>query len=616
MRHPDKNKSNSFTTEYVWKKETAHINKALYSEKPDREKGIALSGGGIRAAEIALGFLHELNKQENVKQYSYISSVSGGGYAAGAFLARLNANSAADKECVRSSFPYFRIGLSIIADFLANTSIPFGYAFLFLLMWWTPKDPLLSGPFSYCAAWLALIILFILFEYASRKLIRPDDGSVTTTLAIVILARFFTIALFSLALARSGLQLSATFVVCAGLIVVLHLRLYPHRPLTGLVRAFFTAFYLTIVFRLMWWLVEYFGAVWAERIGSWLSPSFPDFQVATKRDLGSLFTIAAFVLSCVLLWGFMRLQRRLCPRLYRIISGEAVISAYSSYLARAYLSSHDPKQLKLASLASSVPYPIFNATASDGKGSSAIEIAPLFSGLSEQDHYWQSTEWIDLSLSETMAISGSAVDLASAKSFAVLVSPFIAGTSRWIPRSPNHPSNESRWVVHLTAALRHQANTSLRLSDGGFTDNLGVLPLLRRRVAQIVCLDCSYDPHYLFNDFQKLCAITANRDLCSIRVKGDMAAIGATFRFASATSGLVIADILYPDNGHGIEHGKLILVKLYPAGVKSAIDQFPHVTTLDQSLDLQTLESLRQIGSKLGKDYCQWNKASTANSAR
>ena len=51
--------------------------------------GIALSGGGIRAATIAYGFLEVLNGFKLLSQADYLSTVSGGGFAGGYFHSTL-----------------------------------------------------------------------------------------------------------------------------------------------------------------------------------------------------------------------------------------------------------------------------------------------------------------------------------------------------------------------------------------------------------------------------------------------------------------------------------------------------------------------------------------------
>ena len=62
-------------------------------EAPDRLVGLALSGGGIRSATISLGFMQALASEPFgsgtfFRHIDYLSSVSGGGWAAGAVTAR------------------------------------------------------------------------------------------------------------------------------------------------------------------------------------------------------------------------------------------------------------------------------------------------------------------------------------------------------------------------------------------------------------------------------------------------------------------------------------------------------------------------------------------------
>ncbi|WP_322883390.1 patatin-like phospholipase family protein (plasmid) [Sinorhizobium medicae] len=55
----------------------------IWGRKDNRPKeisGIALSGGGVRAATVALGVLQCLAEQGLLAKFSYISTVSGGGY--------------------------------------------------------------------------------------------------------------------------------------------------------------------------------------------------------------------------------------------------------------------------------------------------------------------------------------------------------------------------------------------------------------------------------------------------------------------------------------------------------------------------------------------------------
>ena len=54
--------------------------------EPSHRFGVALSGGGIRAAAVSLGALDALARHDLLKHVDYLSSVSGGGFAAAAVL--------------------------------------------------------------------------------------------------------------------------------------------------------------------------------------------------------------------------------------------------------------------------------------------------------------------------------------------------------------------------------------------------------------------------------------------------------------------------------------------------------------------------------------------------
>ena len=58
------------------------------SRLPPRTVGLALSGGGIRAAIFSLGILQALAKKGRLRKIDFLSSISSGGYA-GSFLGRL-----------------------------------------------------------------------------------------------------------------------------------------------------------------------------------------------------------------------------------------------------------------------------------------------------------------------------------------------------------------------------------------------------------------------------------------------------------------------------------------------------------------------------------------------
>ena len=73
--------------------------KAGSTRTSDDTWGLALSGGGIRSATLSLGLVRALAENGILKDFDYLSTVSGGGYL-GASLGRLyqNAEHIADIE--------------------------------------------------------------------------------------------------------------------------------------------------------------------------------------------------------------------------------------------------------------------------------------------------------------------------------------------------------------------------------------------------------------------------------------------------------------------------------------------------------------------------------------
>jgi len=75
----------------TWK-EVTEIEKRYIKKAPEGSIGLALSGGGVRSASFNIGFLGGLNNGDTLKKIDYISTVSGGGYAAYWYYTKLNWN--------------------------------------------------------------------------------------------------------------------------------------------------------------------------------------------------------------------------------------------------------------------------------------------------------------------------------------------------------------------------------------------------------------------------------------------------------------------------------------------------------------------------------------------
>lgn len=126
--------------------------------------GLALSGGGYRAAAYHIGTLRALHQLGILDKVDVISSVSGGSITAAYYA--LNKENYENfekgfiinlsKGVLWSSFLY----LGIAGFLLLSTSVMFGYITVLLVCMLFPNQPMLSG---ICAALVGGIILFLLF---------------------------------------------------------------------------------------------------------------------------------------------------------------------------------------------------------------------------------------------------------------------------------------------------------------------------------------------------------------------------------------------------------------------------------------------------------------------
>lgn len=76
---------------------------------PPRRAGLALSGGGVRAATVALGVLQTLAKEGLLSRFHYLSTVSGGGYI-GSALSWFWCQKRTDEETLLRKEPQLRFG--------------------------------------------------------------------------------------------------------------------------------------------------------------------------------------------------------------------------------------------------------------------------------------------------------------------------------------------------------------------------------------------------------------------------------------------------------------------------------------------------------------------------
>ena len=231
----------------------------------------------------------------------------------------------------------------------------------------------------------------------------------------------------------------------------------------------------------------------------------------------------------------------------------------------------------------------------------------------------------NISLSDAIALSGSAVNPLQARSLGLTMAMMILnlGIGQWMPnpkfrQAPRLPPN-------LIALWRDWCFKSARessycyVSDGGFTDNLGVMSLLKRRCRLIIAVDASCDSQAAFIDLNELTRESRIREGIKILepiADGDGCeqAIG-TSCFDPDENGyckrhFALAKVVYPDDQ---EPAWLVYLKPSFTGDEGADllkfrlqdPAFPNEATSNQFYEPSQVESYRQLGFHITADFCK-----------
>jgi hypothetical protein len=321
---------------------------------------------------------------------------------------------------------------------------------------------------------------------------------------------------------------------------------------------------------------------------------------------------------------------------------------------RRWREAFDMKDAPLSSLVSPLrPFPIFVATARRGEGGgcatsdrherpflaeagrlkrSVFEMTPLGGGSEQLGFSRRFAD--DVALAMAVATTGAALDdpydgyCRTLRSLGVTLGIRLG---LWRP--------DTRGAPEVTG----EPSEPLHLSDGGFSDNLGIYPLVRRSCQRILVLDATWDPHLTFDAFQRLREALSRQQQVSLESDALLKVAGAHSercleecgpdcfvhpRCGDGVSGPVAAR-LAPDavfegvlRVPGEKATPLHYVKLavdeahlepYPRPVQDAIRRragrardkaarerlFPHIPTTKQVLRARDFQALRLLGCYL-----------------
>ncbi len=586
--------------------------------------GLALSGGGIRSSTFGLGVVQVLAQRGFLREFDFLSTVSGGGYT-GTFLTRNLGNGEPLSEVAGPRGPdpcpvrYVRLHAKFISAYNIREA-------------WAMMTASLAGLVLNLSA--PLLVIVLLAVAAGRfgdafAAVRPAVMAGCGVLSFLAMLGYgIGIRCGKKAANRSGWILAGSLALTAVIGAGWAFEVVGAR-LLGVIREH-------------WRISGGIGTVVAALVAG--VPTAIRFLPVLKNPKGREFVLkGALVLaglvvpvSGVLLFYLLSDMAKGNAAVFLVVA--AFLAGVSFFVLNVNLTSPhrmyrgglaktfvrrcegETSEVPLTDInpAGTAPYHLINATvnvpssentALKDRGCDFFLFSKHWVG-SMTTGYERTARWKAngdaLDLATAMAVSGAAfaphMGLGSNPLLASLMTLLNVRLGFWIKK----PSAKSQFSAPGIACLlremsglgmsEHQA--WLHLSDGGHIENLAVYELLRRRCKFIVCVDGEADPNFTFHGFMTLVR-HAQIDF-GIRITPRLDDLRPDPATGLCKSHFHLCRVEYP----GGDIGLLLYIKLSVTGNEAELikryrithPEFPHQPTLDQFFDQEQWESYRHLG--------------------
>ncbi len=598
--------------------------------------GLALSGGGIRSATFCLGVIQVLADRGLMKDFDYLSTVSGGGYT-GAFVTSLIGSGQGFDQLARPFGPdteavrHVRQNAKYLSaiDLKSRWTMVVGTVAGLILNWLAPIAilsglALLASNISVGSRiWTNAILasaelsIFAILIYGMSL----NFGLARWPRIAVALITAFGLAFAAIAVSEWGfgkfrstpyaltITLAATFLIVATPIGVRFLPVFrteKYRHLLFRVTLYAAGLIVPVLGLLCFYFLRDLAGRELVADASWWDPLRYVNGLTVLWTIFALSALFSLLLLDVNLTGPHKLYRDQLAKTFVWPSGAPEIP----------LSQMNPTQR--------APYHLINATVNlpsstsdvlrDRKGdfflfskhwvgSTAVEYRPA--------SCWK-TKRSPVDLATAMAISGAAASpqmgLGSIPSLSALMTLLNIRLGFWLanPRSapPITPPGFSCLLREMTGWVMSEERTWLNVSDGGHIENMGLYELLRRRCKFIVCVDGEADPESTFHG-QLTLVRHAQIDL-GVRIEPHLDEMRPDPKSRFSKTHAQLFRIKYPQSkgGRAAGMGLLLYLKLSLTGDEAELlkryrlihPDFPHQSTIDQFYGEEQFEAYRQLG--------------------
>jgi len=602
--------------------------------------GLSLSGGGIRSASFCLGVVQMLVARGLMKDFDYLSTVSGGGYIGSFITSRIGAG----RDFADIGNPYgpdtgpvrhlrqnakYLSAVDLKQRWLMVTGTMAGL----LLNWTAPLCILAAAAWAsnYAAlrlsadTWLSVAAVLSCITAASMVLygaaLRCGAGARAGSLLLAVGAGLTMLSLAVFGVERGywlfaealTLQWSVSGVTAASIVAgPAIVRFLPIFRTPTVKKVVFKVVLLAagVVVPLLalacFYLLRVLGSLPCDPAAPFWNPLHYCDGAYVLAFVGVASGLFAFFLLNVNLTGPHKLYRdQLANTFVQATPGAADLP----------LSTVDAGQ--------SAPYHLINATVNlpsstspvlrDRKGDFFL-FSKCWSGAPAVG-YLPTNRWkangAEVDLATAMAVSGAAASpqmgLGSMQSLSALLTLLNIRLGFWIANPRSTARGAPGFVCllrEMTAVGMSEKKPWLNISDGGHIENMGIYELLRRRCKFIVCVDGEADPQSTFEG-QMTLVRHAQIDF-GVRIEPRLDEIRPDPRSKYSRTHSQLFRIHYPAaaDGRSPAIGLMLYLKLSLTGDEGELlkryrtihPDFPHQSTLDQFYDEEQFEAYRQLG--------------------
>lgn len=602
--------------------------------------GLAISGGGIRAATFALGIVQVLAQRGVLQNVDVMSTVSGGSYLGSFITSVLSGNN--DKVGLRPGQPPFSAEncvesplirhLRNHSKYLSEGGLSTLALMVFSVAYGITMSLLLIAPVVLLLADLAVIGFGL--GVKSGSWIGVERWPTAPLVLSYVIWGSLGAVVFALSIFRSpSKQLRDALERVSAALLLLGLLLAIGQWIPNLYRI--SEKHALELFFIAWALPLVFGVV-----GMWFGAKSMLGRLAWSLIVafGPLFFVSAWLLSVDLVVRMNEVSLLLPVGVTLAVFAYAWFGVninfaslhlyYRNRLARTYLrranatDEVDPQLLSGVNELNKSPLHLINAAVNlpasrnpelRGRNTDFFTFAQHYCG-GPSVGWWPTSEWEakdpHLDLGTAMAISGAAAaprmgTLTTAK-YAALLAMLNVRLGYWLHK-PDSTSftrvpGGGYFLRELTGGI-HEELPFLNVSDGGHIENLGFYELLRRRCRYIVAIDGEADPDHTFGGL--LTAIQMAKIDLGVRIEPDLTDLrqGAE-PFKRAHFVMTRIDYGEVDSfGHPI-YGLLLIIKLALTGNESELlmryrreyPSFPHQSTVQQLFSEAQFEAYRALG--------------------